>query len=59
MDRLDYAPHYLEAKKKLSDTYNMLNKQEYKPAADNLDEIIAELRLMRAAVRTYMEKLHD
>lgn len=58
MDRLDYAPHYLAAKKKLLDTYNMLNKNEHAEAVPVIDEIIAELRLMRSAVKTHVKDIN-
>lgn len=58
MDRLDYAPHFLEAKKKLLDTYNLLNRNEHSHAANVIDEIIAELRLMRTAVKTHVKDIN-
>lgn len=58
MERLDFAVHYLEAKKKLNDVYVRLNEREYAPAVGAIDEIIAELRLMRTAVKTHIKDHH-
>lgn len=52
---IDYAPYYLEAKKKLNEVHAMLNKHEYIQAATRLDEIIVELRMMRVAVKSHTE----
>ena len=56
MEQLDFAAHYLEAKKKLGDVYVMLNNRDYVPAASLIDEIIVELRLMRNAVKTHIKE---
>lgn len=56
MEQLDYTPHYLEVKKKLTEIYVMLNNREYVPAATTIDEALVELRLMRNAVRTHIKE---
>jgi hypothetical protein len=53
--KIDYAPHYLEAKKKIDEAYRMLLVHEYEDAATLISDTIAELRLMRAAVRSHVE----
>jgi hypothetical protein len=55
VDKVDYAPHYLEAKKKLDEAYKMLLVHDYEDAATLISNTIAELRLMRAAVRSHVE----
>lgn len=55
MERLDFAPHFLETKKKLAQTHELLLKNKFKEAAGMIDEIVVELRLMRTAVKTHVE----
>jgi hypothetical protein len=55
VDKVDYAPHYLEAKQKIDAAYKKLLVNDYEEAATLISETIAELRLMRAAVRSYVE----
>ncbi len=52
---LDYTPYYLEAKRKLAQVHDMLNKHRYLDAATAIDEIVVELRMMRAAVKSRIE----
>jgi len=52
---LDYSSYYLEAKKKLQNAHELLNKKNFTDAATTIDEIIVELRMMRAAVKTHIE----
>lgn len=54
-NEIDYAPYYLEAKKKLSEAHALLNKQQYSEAASAINEIIVELRMMRVAIKSHME----
>ena len=54
-DKVDYAPHYLEAKKKLTEVHELLLKNKFKEAAGLIDEIVVELRLMRTAVRSHAD----
>jgi hypothetical protein len=55
MELLEYAGHYLEAKKKLTEIHELLNKRRFKEAAGLIDQTIVELRLMRQAVKTYVK----
>jgi hypothetical protein len=54
-NKVDYAPHYLEAKKKLTEAHELLLKNKFKEAASLIDEIVVELRLMRTAVKSHAE----
>ena len=54
-NRVDYAPHYLETKKKLTEVHELLLKNKFKEAAGMINEIIVELRMMRAAVKSHVE----
>lgn len=58
MEQLDYAGHYLEAKKNMLETYNLLNKRQFTEAATLIDQTIVELRLMRQAVKTHIKDHH-
>lgn len=53
--KVDYAPHYLDSKQKLDAVYKVLLDNDYEHAATMISEIIVELRLMRVAVRSYVE----
>lgn len=53
---LDYTPYYIDAKRKLDQVHIMLNKQRYLDAANLIDEIVVELRMMRAAVKSRIEQ---
>lgn len=55
MELLEYAGHYLEAKKNLTEIHELLNKRRFKEAAGLIDQTIVELRLMRQAVKTYVK----
>lgn len=54
-NKVDYAPYYLEAKKKLNEAHELLLKHKYSEATTMIDEIVVELRMMRAAVRSHAE----
>jgi hypothetical protein len=54
-NEIDYAPYYLEAKKKLNEVHTLLVKQDYIQAASLVNEIIVELRMMQVAVKSHME----
>lgn len=54
-NEIDYAPYYLEAKKKLNEVHALLVKQDYTQAASLINEIIVELRMMRVAVKSHTE----
>lgn len=53
---LDYTPYYLEAKRKLDQLHNMLNRNRYVEAATVIDDIVVELRMMRAAIKSRTEQ---
>lgn len=53
---LDYTPYYIEAKRKLEQVHTMLNKHRYLDAATLIDDIVVELRMMRAAVKSRIEQ---
>lgn len=55
--KLDYAPHYLEAKRQLETTHQLLLRNQFSEAAGQIEFIIAELRMMKAAVNSNIE--HD
>jgi hypothetical protein len=52
---LDYTPYYLEAKRQLAQVHELLNKHRYIDAVSAIDEIVVELRMMRAAVKSRIE----
>lgn len=52
---VDYAPHYLEVKKKLTEAHGLLLKNKYEEAANLLSDAIVELRLMHIAVKSHVE----
>jgi hypothetical protein len=49
---LDYAPYELEAKKLLREIGELLKLSKYKQAATTIDDVIVELRMMKAAVNS-------
>jgi hypothetical protein len=46
----DFAPHYLEAKKKLEEAHKLLIAGDYQNALIPLTEAIVELKAMRSSV---------
>lgn len=54
-EKIDYSPHYLEAKKKLNEAHELLLKNRFVDAAVIIDEIVVQLRMMRAAVKSHVE----
>jgi hypothetical protein len=55
MEKLDFSEHYIVSKKKLTQAYNLFNKCEFDHAVALVEETIAELRLMRAAIKTHLK----
>lgn len=53
--RLDYAAHELEAKKKLKEVHDLLLKNKFGEAAGKINFVIAELRLMKAAINSHLD----
>jgi hypothetical protein len=49
---LDYAPYELEAKKLLREISELLRLNKYKEAATTIDDVVVELRMMKAAVNS-------
>ena len=56
MAKLDYACHELEIRKKLKEICDLLRKNNFPAAAGKVDFIIAELRMMKAAINSH---IHD
>ena len=54
-NKLDYAPYYIDAKKKLDEVHELLKKNRYIEAKTLIDEVVVELRMMRAAVKSHVE----
>ncbi len=52
---LDYTPYYLEAKRQLAQVHDLLNKHRYLESLVAIDEIVVELRMMRAAVKSRLD----
>lgn len=55
MERLDFAPHFLEVKTKMNEIHNLLLKNEYAIAAAKIEFVIAEMRLMKAAINSHVK----
>ncbi len=52
MVKLDYAPHYLEAKRQLEETYQLILRNELSEASGQIEFAIVELRMMKAAINS-------
>ena len=50
--KLDYSGHAINADKQLQDVLGLLRRNDYKNAVQNIDHVIVELRLMKAAVNS-------
>lgn len=55
MEKLDYSSYQIEAKKGLRNCEELILKREFEQAHDKLSEVIAELRLMRAALNDHIK----
>lgn len=53
--RIDYAPYYLEAEKKLKEAHDALKKNQFEQAALQIEGAVVELRLMQIAVKSHAE----
>lgn len=53
MAKVDYATFQLEAQAKMKEAHYLLVESQYKEALDKIDEALANLRLMRTAVKTH------
>lgn len=54
-DQLDYAPHELEAKRLMKEAHQLLLVNDFVAAVATLDQAMAELRLMRTAVKSHVK----
>jgi hypothetical protein len=54
-NKMDFAPYYLEADKKMKEAYQLLKISKYEEANTLIEEAIVELRMMRVAVRSHVE----
>lgn len=50
---VDFAPHKLEADKLLKEAHLFCIERQYEDAVKKIDAAIAELRLMRAAIKSH------
>jgi hypothetical protein len=50
MERLDYSPHQLLAQKYMREIHDLLLERDFVEAAGKVEFVIAELRLMKAAI---------
>lgn len=55
VNKIDYTPYYLSVNESLKNTYDMLKKNQFIEAATTIDEMIVELRMMKAAVKSHVE----
>ena len=53
MAKVDYAAFQLEAQAQMKEAHYLLVENQYKDALDKIDEALANLRLMRTAVKTH------
>lgn len=54
--RLDYSAHELEITKKMKEIHDLLLRNQFGEAAGKVNFIIAELRLLKAAINSH---IHD
>lgn len=52
---LDYAPYYLEVKRLVNESHELLKKGRYKEAEELLESAVVELRMMRIAVKSHIK----
>ena len=52
---IDYSPYELEAKKLLKEVSDLLKANKHKQAVEVIDDIIVELRMMKAAVNSHIK----
>jgi hypothetical protein len=53
---LDFAPYELEAKKLLKEVGDLLRLGKHKQASEIIDDVIVELRMMKAAVNSHIKE---
>lgn len=54
-DPLDYSPYMIKADQGLRKIHNMLLKHQYDEAIGEVDKVIAEMRLAKAAMQDCKE----
>lgn len=54
-EKLNFAEHQLEVKHKLKEINDLLLKNQYGEAAGKIDFVIAELRMLKAAVNSHIK----
>ena len=52
--KVDFAAHHIETDKLLRKINDKLVKNQYGEAVDLVNQAVAELRLMKAAINTYV-----
>ena len=54
-NKIDYAPYYLEAAKKLKEANDFLKSNKFEEASLCLEGAVVELRMMQIAVKSHVE----
>lgn len=54
-NKLDYAPYYLEAERKLFEAHEFLKKNKFEEASLCIEGAVVELRMMQIAVKSHVE----
>lgn len=54
-DRIDYAPFFILADKKMQQLYGELKSGRFKEASMLVEDLVAEVRLLQIAVRSHLE----
>ncbi len=52
---IDYAPYELEAKKLMKEVNELLRKNDFRTAITKIDDIVVEMRMMKAAVNSHIK----
>jgi hypothetical protein len=55
----DYSAHKINAHKKLKEIHLLLLKNNYNQAIDEVDEVIVELRMMKASITDLRERYEN
>jgi hypothetical protein len=50
MEKLNFAEYYLKASKELHQVYEKANDNKFVEASEKINDIIVELRLLKAAI---------
>jgi len=54
-NKIDYAPYYLEAEKKMKEAHDFLKQNRFEEAALCIEGATVELRMMQIAVKSHVE----